>query len=264
MSKINRQFSLTLDALAGLKPDNTTSHPASPQPIPAAPTLNEILEEISPLPREALLLGMAPDGLPVLLNLYDALPGPILVIGDAGSGKTDFLRVVAHSVMRTHSSEDVQYGVITNHADEWDNIDETTHCMGIFPVRHAKAEEFMLALTTWAHANRTSNQSKLLLVDDLESVSNLELDILQNFRWLLLRGPARHVWPIITMNAERYEQIIAWLQNFRTRIFGRIADERIAFALGADKTSALDQLQARIQFSLPENSKWLRFWLPSC
>jgi len=86
---------------------------------------------------------------------------------------------------------------------------------------------------------------------------------LQNFRWLLLRGPARRVWPVITLNAERYEQIISWLQNFRTRIFGRIIDEGAASALGADKTSALNQLEARIQFTLRENGNWLRFWLPS-
>jgi hypothetical protein len=104
----------------------------------------------------------------------------------------------------------------------------------------------------------------LLLVDDLEEVARLESDVLQSFRWLLLRGPSRRVWPIITLRAERYEQVISWLQSFRTRIFGRITDEGAARALGADKMSALNQLEARIQFSLPENGKWLRFWLPSC
>jgi hypothetical protein len=263
MSKINRQFSQTLEALAELKTDDTTP-PSAPQPLPAAPTLNEIVEEIGSLPREALLLGMAPDGLPVLLNLYDALPGPILILGEAGAGKTTFLQMIVHSVMETHKAEDVQYGVITNYPEEWENIEETSHRIGIFPVRHANAQQFMLSLTKWAHVNKHTRQARLLLIDDLESVVSLDLDALQNFRWLLLRGPARHVWPIITVNAERYEQVVTWLENFRTRIFGRIADKSIASALGADKTSALDQLQARIQFSLPENGKWLRFWLPSC
>jgi hypothetical protein len=121
----------------------------------------------------------------------------------------------------------------------------------------------ILSLASWAHANRNARQSVLLLVDDLEAVANLDADTLQNFRWLLLRGPARRVWPVITLNAERYEQIISWLQNFRTRIFGRIVDESAAGALGADKAAALNQLEARIQFSLRENGNWLRFWLPS-
>jgi hypothetical protein len=86
---------------------------------------------------------------------------------------------------------------------------------------------------------------------------------MQDFRWLLLRGPARRVWPIVTLNAPRHSEVTAWLENFRTRIFGHVANERVAEALGADKASALDLLVAQVQFSLRENENWLRFWLPS-
>ncbi len=121
--------------------------------------------------------------------------------------------------------------------------------------------------------DKDTRQCMLLLVDDLESVASLDLQAVRDFRWLLLRGPARRVWPIVTLNAPRYGQVLAWLQNFRTRIFGRIANERVAEALGADKASALNQLEARSQFSLRETrvpralggkENWLRFWLPSC
>ena len=104
----------------------------------------------------------------------------------------------------------------------------------------------------------------LLLVDDLEAIAKLDFDALQNFRWLLLRGPSRRVWPIVTMNAGRYGQVLSWIPNFRTRIFGRIVDKRVAAALGADEASALDKLEAAIQFSLRESESWIRFWLPSC
>jgi hypothetical protein len=50
---------------------------------------------------------------------------------------------------------------------------------------------------------------------------------------------------------------------FRTRIFGRIAKDYVASALGSDPASALNRLEAGIQFSLRENGKWLKFWLPS-
>jgi hypothetical protein len=65
------------------------------------------------------------------------------------------------------------------------------------------------------------------------------------------------------MNAERYGQVLSWIPMFRTRIFGRIAKEHVAEALGSDPASALNQLEAGIQFSLRENGKWLKFWLPS-
>ena len=170
---------------------------------------------------------------------------------------------MAQSVIQTHDSNNVQYGVITNHPDEWEGVAATSHRVGLFAPDQTGAQDLILSLASWAHANRNARQSVLLLIDDLVEVASLDPDTLQNFRWLLLRGPARRVWPVITLNAERYEQIISWLQNFRTRIFGRIIDEGAASALGADKTSALNQLEARIQFTLRENGNWLRFWLPS-
>ncbi len=262
MSTINRQFSLALEALAELKADDTAP-PPSTQPMPVAPTLSEVLASLGPLPRDALLLGVASDGLPVLLNLRDPLPGPILVVGEASAGKTTFLQTMAHSVIQTQDSNHVQYGVLTNHPDEWESVTATSHRVGLFSPDQTGAQDLILSLASWAHANRNARQSVLLLIDDLEALANLEADTLQNFRWLLLRGPARRVWPVLTLNAERYTQVISWLQIFRTRIFGRIADESVAGALGADKTSTLDQLEARIQFTLREKGNWLRFWLPS-
>jgi hypothetical protein len=256
----NRQFSITLQALTELKA--AASAPPS-KPISAAPALSDVLAEIGSLPLEALFLGVATDGLSVLLNLYDSHPGPILIAGDAGSGKTAFLQTIAHSVARTHHANDIQFGVITNYPDEWESIEATSHRVGIFPVGHNSTQEFVSSLASWAHSNKNTHQCILLLVDDLESVASLDLETVQNFRWLLLRGPARRVWPIVTLNAPRYGQIISWLQNFRTRIFGRVANGGVAEALGGDKASGLDQLEARIQFSLRENENWLRFWLPS-
>lgn len=260
MATSNRQFSLALEALAELKVE-TSSRPT--QPIPAAPTLNGVLTELGPLPREALFLGVASDGLPVLLNLHDPLPGPMLVTGDTGSGKTIFLQAVARAVTQTHKPEDVQFGVVTSRMDEWESMEVTSHHVGIFSPHQTGTQDFLLSLASWAHSNKNTSQSVLLLIDDLESVASLDFAALQNLRWLLLRGPSRRVWPIITMNAERYGQVLSWIQIFRTRIFGHIENERIAVALGGDKISALNQLEAGIQFSLRENGNWLRFWFPS-
>jgi hypothetical protein len=256
----NRQFSLTLQALAELKTETSTP---PPQPIPVAPGLGTVLAEMGPLPRHALFLGVASDGLPVLLNLHDPHPGPVLVAGDAGSGKTVFLQNIVHSVAQTHGSDDVQLGVITAHPEEWESAETTSHCVGIFHTQEKSAQDFIASLAAWAHTNRDVRQSVLLLIDDLASIAALDFDALQNLRWLLLRGPARRVWPIITLNAARREEVASWLEMFRTRIFGHIGDELVAARLGAGTISGLDQLVVGIQFSLRENENWLRFWLPS-
>lgn len=257
----NRRFSLALDSLDELKLQALQADQAEPQtPLP---TLDRILAEIGPLPREALFLGMAADGLPVLLNLHDPHPGPMLIAGTAGAGKTAFLQTIARAVAQTHTDSEVQFGVITKQMDEWEAVEKTSHQVGVFDVNHTGAQDLILSLASWAHANKTAKQSVLLLIDDLESIAKLEFDALQSFRWLLLRGPARRVWPLITMNAERYGQVLAWIEIFRTRIFGRIENQRVAEALGGDPASALDQLEVGKQFCLRENGNWLRFNLPS-
>jgi hypothetical protein len=187
----------------------------------------------------------------------------VLIAGDAGSGKTAFLQTVAHSVAQTHRSTDVEFGVITNYPDEWSGIEATPHRVGVFPIGHNSTREFIHSLAAWAHSNKNTHQCVLLLIDDLESMTSFELEAIQDFRWLLLRGSARRVWPIVTLNAPRYGEAMSWLQNFRTRIFGHVANGRVAEALGADRTSALDLLVPRVQFSLREKENWLRFWLPS-
>ena len=258
---ITRQFSLALEAMLELKAE-TDSPSLRTQPVLAAPTLSGVLAEIGSLPREALFLGIALDGLPVLLNLRDSIPGPILITGDPGAGKTSFLQMIARAVQHTHRAENVQFSVITNQPEEWENLPASDHGVGVFSVLQEAAQELLLSLASWAHANK-SRQSVLLLVDDLEAIAKMDSDALQSFRWLLLRGPAHRVWPIVTMNAERYGQVLAWIPMFRTRIFGRIKKSPIAEAVGADPSSALDRLEAAVQFALRENGNWLRFWLPN-
>lgn len=258
----NRRFSSALQALTELKIE--TSAPPSEPTVSPTSTLRDVLAGFGSLPSEALFLGIASDGLPVLLNLHDPHPGPMLVAGDAGSGKTAFLQTIAHSISQTHDAGETKFGVITNYPDEWESVKTLPHHAGTFAVGHDSAQDFIQSVTSWAHVNKDTHQCLLLLVDDLESVASLEPQAVRDFRWLLLRGPARRVWPIVTLNAPHYGQVILWLQSFRARVFGYIGNRHVAEALGGEKASVLSQLEAGTQFSLREKENWLRFWLPSC
>ena len=102
----------------------------------------------------------------------------------------------------------------------------------------------MGSLTSWAHSNRNTHQCILLLVDDLESVAGLDLETLQNFRWLLLRGPAE------TSMADYHAECAALRADYRLAAefphtyLGRVANGHVAEALSGDKASGLDQLEA--------------------
>jgi len=266
-----RNFSLMLEAMAELQPEIEAKLPKPVPPSgreptgairPAAPSLADSLSELGPLPRAAMLLGLASDGLPVLLNLHDPQPGPLLVAADPGAGKTALLNLIAQAVTEMHTPGDVQFGVISNYPDEWEHLGGFEHCIGVFPTYHDSAVDFLSSLSGWAHANKGSQQSILLLVDDLESMNEFDFDARQNLRWLLLRGPARRVWPVVTLNAERSSQVEDWLDTFRTRIFGQVQDDRVADHLTGVPGTTLRHLQAGLQFALREGNDWLKFWIP--
>ncbi len=263
----NRQFSLALEALAELQPELQAQRADAEiesrlVPVSLAPSLESVLDEVGPMPREALFMGVASDGLPMLLNLHASAPGPILVAGDPGAGKTAFLQNIARGVERMHTPEDVQFGVITAFPDEWEGFSDMPHSVGVFPIYHSSAMDFLYSLSGWAHANKRSQQSVILLLDDLESMEDVDFDARQTLRWLLLRGPARRAWPIVTVNAERASQVEAWLEAFLTRVFGHIEDESPGLVERMD-VPVFQSLKAGVQFSLREGRDWMKFWVPT-
>jgi hypothetical protein len=259
MDKTNR-FSLMIDALTELTEEEQAHH-TSRTPEPDLPTLRSVIAEASPLPHTALFLGLAEDGLPVLLDLYDPIPGPILVIADKASGKTELLQMVARAAELLHTPSDVQSGIITQYPDEWKNFQGNQSTVGIYATQENTTPELLQSLVTWAHNNKGEGQSILLLIDDLEAITKLDQQIEQNLRWLLLRGPSRRVWPIVTINASRAHNIETWLGFFRTRLFGCTRDARDSHLIANDPNKVFDELSAS-QFTMREGNNWLNFWAP--
>ena len=258
MDDTNR-YSLLMEAYAELQPEIESARGLTP--VVANPPLSKVLDDLGAIPPEGLFMGIASDALPMLLNLHDAVPGPLLVLGDAGAGKTDLLQIIARAAGITHSPSTLQFGVLTNHPEEWTGFERIPNNAGVFPLYADSSQEFLLTLAGWARGGKSNSQSVLLLLDDLEAATNLDFEARQTLRWLFLRGPARRVWPIVTLNANRSVNLHPWLEAFRTRIFGSIKDGHLADKLMANGAN-LQTLNSNAQFTLREGNQWLRFWLP--
>ena len=249
-----------MQVLTGLTPDIRTARPA---PRTLAPALGDVLPQFLPLPGEAIFLGVASDGLPVLLSLRDSLPGPVLIAGDAGSGKTNLLQVIARGVDRIHHHRSVQYGVITAHPEEWEELPASENRVAIFPVFEQSAHDFLETLDEWAHSNHGDRQAVLLLIDDLSAIDRMDADARQSLRWLLLRGPARRVWPVVTINPQQIGPIHPWTSFFHTRMFGKVTNPRYLDDLTGGTRPRLEALEAGTEFLMREGNDWLKFWIPA-
>ena len=102
----------------------------------------------------------------------------------------------------------------------------------------------------------------MILVDGLGAVTK-DRDIHQAFRWLLLRGPARRIWPIVTLSAQEAKLVKPWLESFRTRLCGHIISQDNVGLLTSTTDFQLKGLLSRSQFAVKEGKRWLPFWLPN-
>lgn len=255
----NNRFDLMIDTLSDLA-EEKRAHQT--RPTTALPSLKSLLTESNALPQEALYLGLAEDGLPVLLNLYDPTPGPILITGDRESGKTALLKMISRAVDMIHSPAEVQYCVISNHPNEWMRVDQSENCVGLYPVQHESTANILESLVDWAHTNKGKDHSVLVMIDDLHEVAKLGGPAEQHLRWLLLRGPSRNVWPIVTLNSAKANELQDWLTFFRTRFFGQTTDVESAHTITGSSSFKLNDLIPGSQFAMRENNTLLKFWVP--
>jgi hypothetical protein len=259
MDQTNR-FSLMLEALTELVAEEKQTRPSGP--AASLPPLREVIASAAPLPQEALFLGLAEDGLPVLLNLHDPIPGPLLLTGDQASGKTALMQTISSAIDLMHSPAEVEYGVITDHPEDWQTIQASQNCAGLYSTKEDESQDFIESLVAWAHNNKGESQSVILFIDNLETAIKLGHKLEQNIRWLLLRGPSRRVWPIVSLNAGHADQMRSWLGFFRTRLFGHIQDPREAETITGVSDVQLDELIPGSQFTMREGNSWLNFWIP--
>jgi hypothetical protein len=213
------------------------------------------------LPGTSLLLGQSEDGIPLLLDLYDPASGPILAAGDGGTGKTAFLKSLAR-VSDLQNSGDVQFGVLTPFPQEWSAMEALPNCLGIWPAYHSAARSFLSQMVSWADVLPATRQVVLIMFDGLDLFMNGGFHILQDLRWLLINGPERHIWPVVTLNSGRMKRPETWLDFFRTRILSQVKSQPMARLLCADPDIDLADIHSRGQFCLSSPVGRLNFWLP--
>lgn len=229
----------------------------------ARPILDEVLDDIGPLPLEALFLGRAEDGLPVLLNLHDPAPGPILVVGDHASGKTDLLRLLAQFAISTSTPQEIQFVVITDRAEEWqERISDAPHCVGVFPGQGADTRRLFQSAAMWIEGDGSPKQSVLILLDGLDVILNWDEVTLAHLFQVLKHGTKKRVWPIVTVNSHVDARLQKWMELFRVKFFAYdLIHQGLKYA-GTDNDRRYSNASNAPWFSMKEHGQWIHFWIP--
>jgi len=202
------------------------------------------------------------DGLPVLLDLYDPAPGPILIAGDRGSGKTALLQSLAR-LSNLQDPGDIQFGVVTTFFKEWSEFETLPNCLGVWPANHPSTQAFLSQLVSWADALPETRQAGLLLWDGLDLLADSDILHQQAPCWLLVNGAKRQIWPVVTVNSASLSRLQDWLEFFYTRILGQVKYIHNARLLLDDPLAGLSDLHPGTQFCLSQPGSRLKFWLPS-
>ena len=223
--------------------------------------LSAVIASYSLLPSTALLIGLAEDGLPVLLNLQDHALGPTLVAADAGAGKTRLLQTIARGIEHLHDPVRVHFAVITEHPNEWAAFEGSEHCHGVFPFHHALATGLLHCAALGESAGSVSGRALVLLTDGYEALAS-DGDLRDSAGAILQSPSPRGVASIVTLDTKVSQLPAAWLEVFRVRLFGYVRDRRTAGILGGSEGAVLGGLQPPHQFATQENGNWLAFWLP--
>jgi hypothetical protein len=227
------------------------------------PDLAETLERLTRKPADALLFGVAADGMPLYLHLRDPRPGPILLTGQKGSGKTRFLKTIVRAAERFSSSPMACFAALTDYPADFDDITDAQSLMGVWEAFQPESAQMLSKLADRVERPSRNSSPILLLIDGLESVLQMSAEAQEDLAYIFTHGPGTLVWPVVTVNAEIAVMLPEWLSYFRTRIFGRIANPRTNEALTFLPGAPLNNLFPGNQFCQRLNSEWIKFWLPS-
>ena len=189
-------------------------------PFTVAPSTNlPWAESLKPYPPNTILLGLAGDRLPVLLDLGKPAIGPILVVTEDRTDGTSFLQAVANTLGLTHRPGEIEYCTLTPHPWQWDQAGRSGFCGGIFSAGEQASEQLILALLAWMTKSHPA-RVVLVLIDDLEFVSSsMSLETRSGLHTLFSQGPMYGVWPLVSLGTHTLQQMDRWLDSFQTRIF---------------------------------------------
>ncbi len=227
-----------------------------------------LLSHIQHLPNETAMLGISKDGYPVLFDLADPKPGSILAAGDLDAQPINLAKMLFFSLIARHTPDEVKFVVLTANIKAWDysGYPEGNFILDVTEIYKRDAGQWILRAADWTESRRHGGFYPVpivLIVDGLDYISGMDPDVRLNFDWLLKEGPHSKIWPFVTICSDRIKESMKLINQFRTRILGRIIDPSIGLRISGDSAASFQKLSPGVDYKVRIAQQWIEFSLPA-
>lgn len=106
------------------------------------------------------------------------------------------------------------FRIITGSTENWEYPVFPAGNAVVYPTSYTAAQDMILALAGQVHDRDKNLPEQFLLIDNLTAVMDLDHDARQNLRWLLMKGPAHRISPIIFYDQSSLENVLPWVQSY--------------------------------------------------
>jgi len=197
-------------------------------------SLSYWMDKLCPLPAFALVLGIAEDKYPVLINVHDSKTPNIVVWNKLAKQGLRILKVLAEYVFCHHKTcgrpkdSRVEFIVFTRYPEDWGELNDygmgttgNTSCIGIIPFSSSIAGQVANGLARFINEpHGFAKNPVIVLIDGLENLDSVGDDFCRDFRMVLLRGRNKYVYVIGTAHKTNFRDVQEWLEGFQAEIYG--------------------------------------------
>ncbi len=231
-------------------------------------SVGRIMNSLKDLPRRAILLGVADDDKPVLLDLDESDPGSILVYCDQGYGKTHQLQVIVDSIIKARYCSRMKIEVLSANPWEWEgpsvmNI-QRKKCVNVLAWNDPQVEKMIARLAEIVQQriiDQCDSREIILVLDEVNRMEKLSEQAQVNLNFIFSTGPKVKVWPVASMSVERRRTFTSDLVDlFDTLILGHISNQMRMAGYRCDECLASELDPG--EFMVKAGGRWNAYRLP--